>query len=72
MRMVVRSMRLALKRAATKYWSFSLKGAELGGAQVFLVQAPSGVLRFAARGCGVGVLDDNEPVAPARWPGRTW
>jgi hypothetical protein len=33
------------------------EGAELGDAQVFLVEAPAGVLRFPTWSCGVGVLD---------------
>jgi hypothetical protein len=43
------------------------EGAELGDAQVFLVEAPSGVLRFPVQGCRVGVLDYDKPVAPANW-----
>ena len=46
------------------------EGAELGDTQVFLVEAPAGVLRFPAWSCGVGVLDLDEPVAPAGWQGR--
>jgi hypothetical protein len=46
------------------------EGAELGDAQIFLVQAPSGVLRFSVRSCRVGVLDYDKPVAPAHWQGR--
>jgi hypothetical protein len=44
--------------------------AELGDAQVFLVEAPPGVLRFPVRRCRVGVLDSDKPVAPAHWQGR--
>src|SRR5262249_33677094 len=41
------------------------EGAEFGDAEIFLVQAPSGVLGRPGRRCGVGVLDPDQAVAPA-------
>jgi hypothetical protein len=41
------------------------EGAELSYAQVLFVEAPAGVAGLAVRCRGVGVLDFDEPPAPA-------
>jgi hypothetical protein len=47
------------------------EGAELSYAQVLFVEAPADVPGLAVRCCGVGVLDFDEPPAPA-WKDVGW
>jgi len=63
--MMAASARPASSSAPTKFVVLLAQRAELGDAEVFLVEAPAGELRLSGGCGGVGVLHSDEPVAPA-------